>query len=178
MSNQTPIQKFASNSRGADTAFLPAVLFALEQFENKNNHHIYQLIAFVKGFDYSSGVKVLEYEGDEAGLRVKQKRFAPMFQRIINKAFSNTTFTFKDGKAKAKVGKNGGLNGDVVVELRELLALYNNNLVIDHKSVQAMFPTKKTERNIKTAAQWAEAQVKSRGKSDLEAMIAALQALR
>lgn len=155
MSNQqTPIQSFASSARGAETKFLPAVLYALEQFENGNYSQLYSLIAFVRGVELKGGLRVLKYDGDsDAGLVAKQKRFAPMFKRVLARAFSETTFSFKDGQCKVKKSKQGGLNADVVRELRELLALYNNNIVIDHKAVQSLFPAVKAEKKDKTRAQ-------------------------
>ena len=155
MSNQqTPIQSFASSARGAETKFLPAVLYALEQFENGNYSQLYSLIAFVRGVELKGGLRVLKYDGEnESGLVAKQKRFAPMFKRILARSFSETTFSFKDGQCKVKKSKQGGLNAEVVRELRDVLALYNNNIVIDHKAVQSLFPAVKAKKSDKTRSQ-------------------------
>lgn len=107
------VQKWVSNAKGAEYGFFKAVQYALEQFGEKNNKPMYALIAFTNGKQFGS-YKI------EQGYTLTQ--FSAPLKRILAVALSDVKFTFKDGKASCKVGKNGGLNHDVLEGVRTLAA--------------------------------------------------------
>jgi hypothetical protein len=107
------VKAWVSNARGAEYGFFKAVEYALEQFGEKNNKPMYALIAFTNGKSFGS-YKI------EDGYSLSQ--FSAPLKRILNVALSDVKFTFKDGKASCKVGKNGGLNHDVLEGVRVLAA--------------------------------------------------------
>ena len=107
------VQKWVSNAKGAEYGFFKAVEYALAQFGEKNNKPLYALIAFTNGKQFGS-YKI------EQGYTLTQ--FSAPLKRILAVALSDVKFTFKDGKAKCKVGENGGLNHDVLEGVRTLAA--------------------------------------------------------
>ena len=107
------VNSWASNARTAEYTFLKTVQFAIEQFETQNNLPLYKLIGFV------DGRKVNDIKTQE-GYRLKQ--FSTPLKNIMTKTLSNVKITFKDGKGKAVVGQNGGVNKDMLEALRVLSA--------------------------------------------------------
>ena len=107
------VNTWAANARNAEYTFLKTVQFAIEQFETQNNNPLYKLIGFVDGRKVDN-IKTVE------GYRLKQ--FSTPLKRIMEKTLSNVKITFKDGKGKAKVGQNGGVNKDMLEALRVLAA--------------------------------------------------------
>ena len=160
------VKAWVSNARGAEYGFFKAVQYALEQFGEKNNKPMYALIAFTNGKSFGS-YKI------EDGYKLSQ--FSAPLKRILNVALSDVKFTFKDGKASCKVGKNGGLNNDVLEGVRTLAA---SNVGIKSQAFKNAFPTPEKVAKEKDLQAWAERAVKSNGADKLEAMIASLQALR
>lgn len=145
------IAKFAANARGAEYGFFPAVLYALEQFEQKNNVPMYRLMALVNGKTYKNSttdksltgvVNVSDGEGN--GTPVKLTQFAQPLRNVCAIALSDVKFTFKDGKAGVKVGKQGGVNGDVLREMRELLEFWKN-ISVKSDVFKSKFPTVKSD---------------------------------
>lgn len=160
------VKAWVSNARGAEYGFFKAVQYALEQFGEKNNKPMYALIAFTNGKSFGS-YKI------EDGYKLSQ--FSAPLKRILNVALSDVKFTFKDGKASCKVGKNGGLNNDVLEGVRTLAA---SNVGIKSQAFKNAFPVPEKVAKEKDLQAWAERAVKSNGADKLEAMIASLQALR
>ena len=107
------VQNFISNARGAEYGFLKAVAHSLECFGEKNNKPLYALMAFTNGKKFG-GYKI------EEGHSLVQ--FSTPLKRILKVALSDVKFTFKEGKAGVKVGKNGGLNHDVLEGVKVLAA--------------------------------------------------------
>mgnify|MGYP007083794875 FL=1 len=107
------VQNFISNARGAEYGFLKAVAHSLECFGEKNNKPLYALMAFTNGKKFG-GYKI------EEGHSLVQ--FSAPLKRILKVALSDVKFTFKEGKAGVKVGKNGGLNNDVLEGVKVLAA--------------------------------------------------------
>lgn len=108
-----PVNNWISNARNAEYGFFKATLYALEQFQNKNNKPLYAIIAFTNGKSFG------RYE-IEQGYTLTQ--FKMPLKRILDKTLSNVDFRFKDGKASVKVGENGGVNADRLQALRNLAA--------------------------------------------------------
>ena len=162
------VQKWVGNARNAEYGFFGAALYALEQFQEKNNKPVYALIAFTNGKKFGS------YQIEE-GYSLTQ--FKTPLKRILDKALSDVKFVFKDGKAKVKVGDNGGVNADVVRAMRELSDLHNGKIGVKSEHFTEMFPTVKAEPKAFDPSTWAERAVKAHPDA-LEAMIAALQAQR
>ena len=107
------VQNFISNARGAEYGFLKAVAHSLECFGEKNNKPLYALMAFTNGKKFGN------YRIEEGHSLVQ---FSAPLKRILNVALSDVKFTFKEGKAGVKVGKNGGLNHDVLEGVKVLAA--------------------------------------------------------
>ena len=133
------VAKFLSNARGAEYGFMGAVAYALEQFGQKNNKPIYALIAFTNGKKFGS------YQIEE-GYTITQ--FSTPLKRILARALSDVKFVFKDGKAGVKVGKNGGLNHDVLREMQDVLALYNGRVGLRSDVFKEMFPVVKKAKTV------------------------------
>ena len=112
-SNVNHVSTWISNARNAEYGFFKATLYALEQFQNKNNKPLYAMIAICGGKDFK-GYKI------EQGYKLTQ--FNTPLKRILNVALSNVSIRFKDGKASVKVGENGGVNADRLQALRNLAA--------------------------------------------------------
>ena len=108
-----PVNDWIVNARNAEYNFFKTVLYALEQFQNKNNKPLYAMIAFTNGKSFGR-YKI------EQGYTLTQ--FKTPLKRILDKALSNVTFRFKDGKASVKVGENGGVNAEYVQGVRNLAA--------------------------------------------------------
>ena len=144
------IQKFASNARGAEYAFLPAVAYALEQFRNKNNLPMYRMIAFVNGKTFTSdeGKAIAVVSGGEQGAKLTE--FATPLKRVLNRALSDVQFKTVKGKMRAVVGDNGGVNGDVLNEITDLLKLYNNRVSARGDAFKSMFPAPVREKKEKS----------------------------
>lgn len=160
------VKAWVSDARGAEYGFFKAVQYALEQFGEKNNKPMYALIAFTNGKSFGS-YKI------EDGYKLSQ--FSAPLKRILNVALSDVKFTFKDGKASCKVGKNGGLNNDVLEGVRTLAA---SRVGIKSQAFKDAFPAPEKAAKPFDAQAWAERVIKSNGADQLEIMIAALQAQR
>lgn len=160
------VKAWVSDARGAEYGFFKAVQYALEQFGEKNNKPMYALIAFTNGKSFGS-YKI------EDGYKLSQ--FSAPLKRILNVALSDVKFTFKDGKASCKVGKNGGLNNDVLEGVRTLAA---SKVGIKSQAFKDAFPAPEKAVKPFDAQAWAERAIKSNGADQLEIMIAALQAQR
>jgi len=132
------VQKWVSNAKGAEYGFFKAVVYALEQFGEKNNKPLYALIAFTNGKQFGS-YKI------EQGYTLTQ--FSAPLKRILNVALSDVKFTFKDGKAKCKVGDNGGLNHDVLEGVRTLAA---SKVGVKSKAFSDAFPVLTASKPEKT----------------------------
>ena len=113
MTNTNYVSNWISNARNAEYGFFKATLYALEQFQNKNNKPLYAMIAICGGKDFK-GYTI------EQGYKLTQ--FNTPLKRILNVALSDVKIRFKDGKASVKVGENGGVNADIVQALRNLAA--------------------------------------------------------
>ena len=135
------VKVWVGNARNAEYGFFKAVQYALEQFGEKNNKPMYALIAFTNGKPFGS-YKI------EDGYKLSQ--FSAPLKRILNVALSDVKFTFKDGKASCKVGKNGGLNHDVLEGVRNLAA---SKVGVKSDAFKAAFPVLTADKPEKTAEQ-------------------------
>jgi len=107
------VDKWITDTRNSEYNFFKATLYALEQFQNKNNKPLYAMIAFTNGKSFGR-YKI------EQGYTLTQ--FKTPLKRILDKTLSNVDFRFKEGKASVKVGENGGVNSDRLQALRNLAA--------------------------------------------------------
>lgn len=165
------VKNWVSDARGAEYGFFKAVEYALEQFGKKNNKPIYALIAFTNGKSFGN------YKIEE-GYRLKQ--FSAPLKRILNVALSDVKFTFKDGKAGCKVGKNGGLNHDVLKGIEILAA---SKVGINSPSFKERFPPLNADKPEKTMEQKCDTFVNyaaktAKGGLSIDAQIAILQKMR
>lgn len=135
------VQKWVSNAKGAEYGFFKAVEYALEQFGQKNNKPMYALIAFTNGKQFGS-YKI------EQGYTLTQ--FSAPLKRILAVALSDVKFIYKDGKAKCKVGENGGLNHDVLEGVKNLAA---SKVGVKSKAFSDKFPVIKKGVAEKTTEQ-------------------------
>ena len=71
-------------------------------------------------------------------------------KRILAVALSDVKFTFKDGKASCKVGKNGGLNHDVLEGVKVLAA---SKVGVKSQAFKDAFPTLAKPKAEKTDVQ-------------------------
>lgn len=140
MSDKNLVLSWASNVRGAEYGFIKAVIYALEQFQHKNNIPLSAMVALCNGKSFGT-YKIVE--GDRLA-------YATPLKRILGKALSDATLTFKDGKAKWKVGANGGVNADVLELLRRLATV--PGISIRHESFKTAFPKDATKSKAKKDA--------------------------
>jgi hypothetical protein len=148
MTTKNIVLDWASNVRGAEYGFIKAVIYALEQFGEKNNKPIYTMIAICNGKAYD---KFKIVQGDRLA-------YATPLRRILNKALANVTFTFKDGKASVKVGDNGGLNSDILEALRMLVTI--PGMSIRHAKFKEMFPAEQKKGGEKPKDEVAKVEAK------------------
>lgn len=106
------VASWMGSVRGSEYGFLKAVVYALEQFEHKNNKPLTAMVAICNGKTFT-GYKIVE--GDRLP-------YAAPLKRILSKAISGCELRLKDGKAKWKVSENGGVNRDILEALRVLVA--------------------------------------------------------
>lgn len=134
------VSAWMSDVRGAEYGFFKAVIYALEQFQENNNLPLTAMVAICNGKPFQS-YKIVS--GDRMS-------YATPLKRILDKALSDATITFKDGKAKWKVGANGGVNADILAGLRILVA-GNPNLRTTSQAFKDAFPKAETMRKVKDA---------------------------
>ena len=132
--NVNYVSIWAGNARKAEYGFFKATLYALEQFQNKNNKPLYAMIAICGGKDFK-GYKI------ENGYKLTQ--FNTPLKRILDVALSDVKIRFKDGKASVKVGENGGVNADIVQGLRTLAA---SNVGVKSQAFENAFPRIEKEK--------------------------------
>lgn len=106
------VASWMASVRGSEYGFLKAVIYALEQFEHKNNKPLAAMVAICNGKPFS-GYKIVD--GDRLP-------YAAPLKRILAQALSGCELRFIDGKAKWKVSENGGVNRDIIECLRVLVA--------------------------------------------------------
>lgn len=124
------VSDWMSNVRGAEYGFLKAVVYALEQFDEKNNLPLYAMIAICNGKPFGS-YKIIE--GDRLV-------YATPLRRILDKALSGVEFVFKDRKVSVRVSPNGGVNHDALETLRMLGTI--PGMSIRNDAFKAAFPAK------------------------------------
>jgi len=134
MTNSNQVSTWISNARNAEYGFLKATLYALEQFQEKNNKPLYAMIAICGGKPFK-GYKI------ENGYKLTQ--FNTPLKRILKLALSDVNIRFKDGKASVKVGENGGVNADIVQGLRTLAA---SNVGVKSEAFENAFPKIEVEK--------------------------------
>ena len=130
------VNSWAANARLAEYNFLKTVQYAIEQFETKNNEPLYKMVGFVNG----RNIKAIK---TEEGYRLKQ--FSTPLKNIMDKTLANVKITFKDGKGKATVGQNGGVNRDMLKALRILAAQKLGPSSKEFKKTFGPAPKPKTE---------------------------------
>lgn len=130
------LQKWLSNARSVENNFFGVVVYALEQFQKKNNTPLTALVAITSGKEWK-GFKL-----PNGAVGVTQ--FKAPLQRILAKCLVNSTLTFKEGKAKWKVTHNGGVIGDELDKLRQLV---NDGLTAKSKKFAEVFPAAKFEKS-------------------------------
>jgi hypothetical protein len=119
------VQTWASDVRSAEYGFFKAVVFALEQFQNKNNLPLTQLVAFCNGrtFNHGKDGQSSKTVSDRVKGEAKSlSQYRAPLKRILDQALSGTKLVFKDGKAKWEVSPNGGVNNDALEAVRMLAA--------------------------------------------------------
>lgn len=126
------VQSWASNVRGAEYGFFKAVIYALEQFKEKNNLPLTALVAICNGKSFGT-YKIIE--GDRLA-------YATPLKRILDKVLDNCTLKFEGGKAKWKVGGNGGVNSEQLEGLRILVAGHAN-MTIRSEAFKTAYPAVK-----------------------------------
>jgi hypothetical protein len=131
MTDKNMVLAWASNVRGAEYGFFKAVVYALEQFQHKNNLPLTAMVAICNGKRFGT-YKIVD--GDRLA-------YVTPLKRILSKTLDNATLTFKDGKAKWKVGDNGGVNTEYLEALRLLCVGENEGRVsIRSQAFKDAFP--------------------------------------
>ena len=159
------VEKFVSNSRGAELGFFKSSKQVLECFADKNNLPLYRMAAYVNGKKFGKN------KTDATG-----KRFAAPLKRILAIALPNVKLVFKDGKCAVDI------DGDIdpVLILSAIAALEQLCIVkctIKDERFDSAFPKPEKDAKEFDAVAWAERQLKT-NPDQLEVMIAALQAQR
>lgn len=145
MEKRNIVDTWASSAKGAQYGFIKAVIYALEQFDARNNAPLTKMVALANGKVWKGpNGKSVTCNG------IKLTGFASPLKRILDKALSGCELTFKDGKAKWVVKENGGLNHDVLDGLRVLAAV--PNIHVGHDSFKAAFPVVKADKVVDNKA--------------------------
>ena len=159
------VEKFVSNSRGAELGFFKSSKQVLECFADKNNLPLYRMAAYVNGKKFGKN------KADATG-----KRFAAPLKRILAVALPNVKLIFKDGKCAVDI--DGEI--DPVLILNAIAAIEQLCIVkctIKDDKFDNAFPKPEAAPKEFDAVVWAERQLKT-NPDQLEVMIAALQAQR
>lgn len=124
------VNDWVSNARGADYGFFKAIVWALEQFEQKNNRPLYAMIAISNGKKFGN-YKIIEGE---------RLAYASPIRRILKVTLPNTIFVFKDGQAKVSLVK--GANGHTVSDdhMQALRMLAAQNVTVRNSAFKDAFP--------------------------------------
>lgn len=104
------IQTWMSDVRGAEYGFLSAVVFALDEFDKKNNLPLYALISICNGKPFST-YKIIK--GDRL-------TYAAPLKRILDETLSGIKIVFKNDKYSVRAETQGGINADKMTALRNL----------------------------------------------------------
>jgi len=126
------VASWMSSVRGSEYGFLKAVIYALEQFEHKNNKPLSAMVAICNGKPFS-GYKIVE--GDRLP-------YAAPLKRVLAKALSGCELRFVDGKSKWKVAANGGLNREILDGLRVIVSS-DKTCSVRSDAFKEMFPVVK-----------------------------------
>jgi len=148
------VNDWASDVRGADEKFIRAMVYALDQFAEKNNAPLYNLIAIVNGKTYSG-------EGNIRGLQGAKTltQFKAPLDRVLRSALTGFTFKYKDGKVSVTIKKDSVVARDRIEALRMCAVKDSSGRYISVRSVEfnKAFPVAdKAEKPKKSAVELQE----------------------
>lgn len=169
------VNSWATSVRGAELDFLPTVVYAIEQLDAGNTTELAKLLTVAHGKS-SKLIKVVD--------NTRTKYAAPIKKIVDAVCEGRVTYKFDEKKAcgvaiKVNVpeGQNShqASNPDYLDGLRIL-----GRITVRNEAYKRFIDQFKPETEEKPydAKAWAERAIKAQGKEHLEAMIAALQALR
>jgi hypothetical protein len=123
------VRSWAADVRAVEYNFFKTVVWALEQFQNKNNGPLARMVAMTEG---------KKVQGMDTIVGKRMKEHGPAFKNILRHALANTRLTIKeDGTYKFKVGENGGVNADKLEALRMIAA---QRITIASDAFKTAFP--------------------------------------
>lgn len=155
------VNDWASDIRGADQKFIRAVVYALDQFADKNNAPMYSLIAFVNGKEWKDKASVKGLAVGADGKAVVLRQFKAPLDRILKGALPGFKFVFKDG-AVSLSKKNGKIDTDKVLALRLVAAQQDsgrNFATVRSKAFLDIFPAPVKDAPKKKSAQEVQEQI-------------------
>lgn len=172
------IDSFAAGNSGAEYRFLPAYLYAVEQFKKKNNLPMYRLTAYINGLDYK-GAKINPLQdvgADGETKRVKVRQYVKPLKALNQHCLPGVAIKHnaKTGKMSVEMGGNAGVSDEKVRVLAETLGFYRNKVTVNSEWFKAQFPVEKPEP-VWNPVKRAESLSKSLTRKQCIELIAALQ---
>lgn len=155
------VNDWASDIRGADEKFIRAMVYALDQFGQKNNAPLYNLIAICNGkvFKGKDSIRGLSRGANDKMPRLTQ--FANPLKRVLDSAAAGFTFKYKDGVVSVSVKKGAAIDVSKVEALRMLCAKGADGRFISARSSEfaKVFPAPEKAEKPKKSAQEVQEQL-------------------
>lgn len=155
------VNDWASDIRGADEKFIRAMVYALDQFGQKNNAPLYNLIAICNGkvFKGKDSIRGLARGANDKLPRLTQ--FATPLKRVLDSAAVGFSFKYKDGAVSVSIKKGAAIDVSKVEALRMLCAKGADGRYISPRSVEftKIFPAPEKAEKPKKSAQEVQEQL-------------------
>jgi hypothetical protein len=155
------VNDWASDIRGADEKFIRAMVYALDQFGQKNNAPLYNLIAICNGkvFKGKDSIRGLARGANDKLPRLTQ--FATPLKRVLDSAAVGFSFKYKDGAVSVSLKKGAAIDVSKVEALRMLCAKGADGRYISPRSVEfaKIFPAPIKAEKPKKSAQEVQEQL-------------------
>ena len=148
------VNDWASDVRGADEKFIRAMVYAFDQFAEKNNAPLYNLIAIVNGKAFNGKDSIRGMQKSADGKLPKLTQFKAPFDRVLRSVLIGFSFKYKDGKVSVSVKKDAEIARDKIEALRMCAVKNSSGRYISVRSVEFLkvFPVaEKAEKAKKTA---------------------------
>jgi hypothetical protein len=100
------VNEWASDVRGADEKFIRAMVYALDQFADKNNAPLYNLIAIVNGKSFNGKDSIRGMQKSADGKLPRLTQFKAPFDRVLHSVLKGFTFKYKEGKVSVTIKKD------------------------------------------------------------------------
>ena len=130
------VNDWASDVRGADEKFIRAMVYAFDQFAEKNNAPLYNLIAIVNGKSFNGKDSIRGMQKSADGKLPRLTQFKAPFDRVLRSVLVGFTFKYKDGKVSVTIKKDSVVARDRIEALRMCAMKDSSGRYISVRSVE------------------------------------------